>query len=80
MKIYAQTAFTPKMLVYDSTLPDTAGGMGKAVKAIVRPVIQVTDDSGTPMYKTGEFYTPWVMYGSIALITLLMLNFADKSR
>ena len=81
MKIYAQTAFTPVMNVYDSTKPDTGAGMGKTLAAIVRPVIKVTDDSGTPIYSTGEFYTPWLMYGSIALVSFLLINtFAGKRR
>ena len=78
MKIYAQTAFTPVMNVYDSTAADTASGMSSTIKALIRPVIKVTDDKGTPIYSTGEFYTPWLMYGSIALVTLLILNTLDK--
>ena len=81
MKIYAQTAFTPVMKVYDSKLPDTGSGMGRAVASIIRPVIKVTDDSDTPIYSTGEFYTPWLMYGSIALVSFLLINtFAGKRR
>jgi hypothetical protein len=80
MKIYAQTAFSPVLTVYDSKLPDTSGNMGTIAKAILRPVIKVTDDSGTPIYSTGEFYTPWLMYATIGLGTLLLINVFDKRK
>lgn len=80
MKIIAQTALTPPMTVYDSSLPDTGGGMSKTAKAILRPVVKVTDDRDTVLYSTGEFYTPWVMYAGIALGTLLLINAFDKRK
>jgi len=78
MKIYAQTAFSPVMNVYDSKAPKTDSNLGPVLKALVRPVVKVTDDDGTVIYKTGEFYTPWLMYASIAFVSLLVINAIDK--
>ena len=80
MKIYAQTALTPVMNVYDGSQPDTKSGMSKTIKTLLNPVIKVTDDKGVQLYSTGEFYTPWLMYGVIGLVGLLLINTVANRR
>ena len=77
MKIVAQIAFTPPVTVYDS-VPSAEGesGVVKAVKNFFNPVVQVQGDDGTPIYSTGDFYTPWGLYvllglGTVGIVYLL---------
>lgn len=75
MKVQMQTSVTPVINIYDSTVKDTDSAIMKKLKSVLRPVVHVTDDSGIALFKTGEFYTPWLMYLGLGLIGLLTINY-----
>jgi hypothetical protein len=66
MKVYVQTTLTPQMKVYDTSTPTDASsedsGIGKTIRNMLKPVVQVTDDNDTILYKSGDFYEPVVSY------------------
>lgn len=64
MKVYVQTSLTPQMKVYDTNAPATSEDTGivKSFRKFLNPVVQVQDDSGGILYKSGDFYEPVVFY------------------
>ena len=75
MKVQIQTSVTPVVNLYDSTAKDTDSEFTKKLKKFLNPIVKVTDDSGVEIFKTGEFYTPWLMYIGLGIVGLLAINY-----
>ena len=78
MRIVAQTIFTPPLVIYDTAGKPMEEGTRKLIKGIVRPTVQVLTDEGRPLYKTGDFYTPYGYYFTIGALLFGALGIVAK--
>jgi hypothetical protein len=57
VQVWMQTNFTDPMMVHDTDAPASPDSKWKALAMdVLKPVVQVRLDSGTTLYKSGEFY------------------------
>ncbi len=77
MIIELQTRFNPMMTVYDSEAAPSA--MGKALKSILAPVVQVKQGDLT-LYSSGDSYEDQSLLYWSALATVLFLGFVGIRR
>jgi hypothetical protein len=80
MKVFVETKITPIMTVYDSSAPATQGGIGKAIRSALSPVVAVTDDDGNVLYQSGDFYPSLFPYVAIGVALLLILVIGRLTR
>ena len=77
MKVVMQTRITPVMTVYDSETPESGpSGNSSSVQSLLdllKPVIQLQDDQGQPILKTGEFYPS--LFPLIVLFAVLVVGY-----
>jgi hypothetical protein len=64
------------MTVYDSeSAKDPKGGAGNAIYNYLDPIVAVTDDAGTVLYKSGEFQSVnYLAFGAVLLAAYLILR------
>lgn len=77
MKVVFQTRLTPIMTVYDSEQPDSAPSDSsptlRLLLRFLKPVIQLQDDQGNPILKTGEFYQS--LFSLIVFLAVLAVGY-----
>ena len=80
MRVLIQTRLplthSPVMTVYDSeSASDPKGGAGKAIYNYLNPIVAVTDDAGTVLYKSGEFKpVNYFAFGAVLLAAYLIIR------
>lgn len=64
MKVLVQTRLTPILTIYDTEAQSAGGGSlsYNAVRTVLKPVIAVTTDDGSVLYKTENFYPSYYSY------------------
>jgi hypothetical protein len=79
MKVLIQTKLplthSPVMTVYDSDGPKSEGGAGKAIYNYLNPIVAVTADDGTVLYKSGDFKpVNYLAFGAVLLAAYLIIR------
>lgn len=76
MRVVFETKLTPAVTIYDSSAQGEAGGsFGKTAMSFLDPVVAVTDDDGTVLYQSGDFYESWFPYvaAGLGLVALYVI-------
>ena len=77
MKVLVQTRISPIMTVYDSQQPEPSNpGKSSALRTLrrfLKPVIQLQDDSGSPILATGDFYPS--LFPLLVLFAVILIGY-----
>lgn len=86
MKLLVQTNIFNPVVAYDTTSTAPPSGFKKMLMDFLKPVAQLQDDSGTVLYKTGDFYPAVGQYfiagfvGILAVGTVIILTRNSRNK
>lgn len=84
MKVVVQANLFSPIVAYDTNETAPPSGFKKMLMDFLNPVVQVQNDDGRAIYKTGEFYEPtgqWYLAGFAAVIMVgAAILIAKRSR